>query len=756
MAQRSFVACFLIASFFICCNEASYSCDKSKCQVLVERGSSSDFRFKASEEGVRLVYVHFKIFNDSYEPLASKNRILPYRWVWSRSVSESMLALSYDYDVLSLGLLKNQVRTVMVSLKEIQHGCLADLNSSCQDIAIAEALVSMTTNLTTTQLTNEINPNVVCFRVLQEFSFGVGGGFKYQCCKKAEGDRAGKREQIYCGFDVKESKWLSIFNGILNIVVSIVFLYWPLLFCAIPDYFFNGHRKKREENEFQMHPQSFSKHEKTCNEEEGEEMLSTFNEIPVDDSSPITFAMIVQKFAESLPLLDHGFNVKLFFLLYCAIPIFFYVKLGLYFIIKGNFDDASRKLLFQFGDFYLYIFSMDKPAVHVLFIVPLFAIPTLMISCWRPEAETLQSAGKCCICGREMRLTPQKEILKHMRVMPSSVKYVMGKVLDKLCRRHFQYKFLRDTEPIHFHDSLCGHAICVLRSVLYVVIVVPVALIVIPLVALLVSVVSTVLFSPFICLMQIIFRFIRKRLKYGSLLILILLYSSISVSIVAIFSCQFVVRMFGFVVMGITLNAEFAVPYVTFAFVVWRNIYLCYSNLQNTYKEIKTMISEQWKEQKKPCREDTIPTELFWFVCEGPPNVLPNLVPKVSRERPWERGGVLPIANEICAMLCNVVAILIFLCVALAAIFLFKVAYNSSAIVSTVAVFVSGKISEMFFNRFTTGCNINGWERVRKKHMIRLAVEKFIQTRVASQTHVVSLYTLDESDSSNVYHQTTV
>lgn len=50
-----------------------------------------------------------------------------------------MLGVAYDYDVLSLGLLKNQARTMMLSLDETQDGCLQDLNSSCQAIAIAEA-----------------------------------------------------------------------------------------------------------------------------------------------------------------------------------------------------------------------------------------------------------------------------------------------------------------------------------------------------------------------------------------------------------------------------------------------------------------------------------------------------------------------------------------------------------------------------------------------------------------------------------------
>ena len=668
--------CSLLTCYTVVCYSSADSCKEMKCQLLEERDYSSEFRFKASEEGVRLVYLNFKIFNDSYDPLVPNNRILPYRWTWAQSVSQSMLSLSHDYDVLSLGLLKNQVRSMMVTLKETQDGCFAHLTPPCQDIALATSLLSVTRNLTTSILPDEIN-GVVCFRVFEEFSFGVGGSFKYQCCKQSREER-GKRKPIHCGFDVVESKWLLVFNGILNIVVSIVFLYWPLLLCAIPEYSFNGIHEKRQKPE----------------------------EIPVDDSSPITFAVIVRNCTERLTFLKHGFNVKLILLWYCALPIIFYVKLALYFIIKGNFDDASGKLLFQVGDYYLHIFDMKKPVVYVLFILPLFTIPTLTFSFWRPEGGILQTS-KCCLCETEGILTPQKEVQNHVKVIPSRVMEVMKTFLGQFTNS--KCELFRNTEHMHSQHSPCGHAICVLGSVASVLVVCPLAIVFTFLIFSFVSVVCLVLYSPLFCLLQISFRFIHKRIFYNSLFFLFFLYSSLSLSIVIIFSSQFVVRMFGFVVMGIILNAELAIPYVTFFFVVWRNIYLCYSNLQNRYKEVKTMISEQWKEISKkkmiPYKEDTIPIALFLFICN-------------------ER-RVLPISNEVFVMLCNVLAILIFLSIALAAIFLFKEAFTLSAIVSSITVFVSGKISEMFFSRVTTGYNISGWEKIRKKESIRLAVKKF-------------------------------
>lgn len=96
-------------------------------------------------------------------------------------------------------------------------------------------------------------------------------------------------------------------------------------------------------------------------------------------------------------------------------------------------------------------------------------------------------------------------------------------------------------------------------------------------------------------------------------------------------------------------------------------------------------------------------------------------------------------------MLCKMVAILIFLSIALAAIFLFKVEYNSSTIVSSVAVFVSGKISETFFSRVTTGDSITGWERVRKKEIIQRAVREFEGERFVYAEGDLSMVLIHES-----------
>lgn len=250
--------------------------------------------------------------------------------------------------------------------------------------------------------------------------------------------------------------------------------------------------------------------------------------------------------------------------------------------------------------------------MYILFILPLFVIPGIVISCWNPRSgtsdQTTASEGwpeKCFLC-HERGITPQKEIKEHVKAMPQFFSNVLWSKLKDFLD---QYKctILRNRN-FHSRHSSCGHAICVLCSVVATLIIAPLVAIIIFLIVFIASILCMFIYSPLFCLSLIISRFIPKRPVYKRLLIVILLYSTFSVGIVAMFSCMFIVEMFGFIVMGLILNAEVTVPYVTFVFVVWRNIYLCYSNLQTRYKEIKEMISEQWKDLAK--NSDKIQTDL--------------------------------------------------------------------------------------------------------------------------------------------------
>ena len=130
-----FIGFFSVLLFFLSsCQAKLGNYSEAQCKVLpVGKGNASEFRVKASEKGVRIIYLDLKFTNDSYRPLESENQFLSNRWVWASLISEPMLSLSYDYDILSLGLLKYQTRSMDVLLEDQPSGCLANFNSSCQN-----------------------------------------------------------------------------------------------------------------------------------------------------------------------------------------------------------------------------------------------------------------------------------------------------------------------------------------------------------------------------------------------------------------------------------------------------------------------------------------------------------------------------------------------------------------------------------------------------------------------------------------------
>ena len=223
--------------FFTYCEAKPENCSEARCKLLpVGGGFASEFRSKALEKGVRMVYLHLKIGNDSYDPLELKDEFLSHRWVWASKITEPMLSLSYDYDILSLGLLTYQVRSVDVHLQDQPSGCLANLNSTCQDRAVAKVLLDETEHSTCGELPQDAD--VVCVAVIGETDFYsefFEGNVRYHCCAKNKSEES----SIQCDLVVKSSGWFEAFNGILNILTVVMILYCPAFLLALSDCIFN-------------------------------------------------------------------------------------------------------------------------------------------------------------------------------------------------------------------------------------------------------------------------------------------------------------------------------------------------------------------------------------------------------------------------------------------------------------------------------------------------------------------------------------
>ena len=152
---------------------------------------------------------------------------------------------------------------------------------------------------------------------------------------------------------------------------------------------------------------------------------------------------------------------------------------------------------------------------------------------------------------------------------------------------------------------------------------------------------------------------------------------------------------------------------------VTTNLRHCYLNSQNKYKAIKEIIFQEWQKNKESIAKldkekglkvtsDTIPTELFWFVCD--------------------ESEVFPVINEICVMLGNMAIICFSAFFALAAIFFGNSSYQISTVASTIAVFVSCKIPMLLLSEMEN-VNWKGWEKIRMNRKIKEAVEYFIDTK---------------------------
>ncbi|XP_044168822.1 uncharacterized protein LOC122953044 isoform X2 [Acropora millepora] len=287
------VALVVFLYFSASCNAGE---DNSEVQCKVQtigKAISSEFRAKASEEGVRIVYINLRAGNDTYHPLEQQDEFLPSQWVWAKSIKEPMLSFPFDYDILSLGLLNFQVRRVTVEIEDQPSGCLAGINSSQQNIAVGSALLlHVTHSINTTETLHKTE--VVCVAMIIREQEGFSS-VEYHCCRSSS-------ESIECRLPVSiqtdiGSGWLN-FNNLKTPLLIILLFYWPALFLAMPDWIINV--KKECEKEDRRELAADNRHSRSS---ETYEQIpdQTESEIPVDDPSPVSLFHFLQGCIQSLP-----------------------------------------------------------------------------------------------------------------------------------------------------------------------------------------------------------------------------------------------------------------------------------------------------------------------------------------------------------------------------------------------------------------------------------------------------------------------
>ena len=409
-----FIGFFSVLLFFLSsCKAKLGNYSEAQCKVLpVGKGTASEFRVEASEKGVRIIYLDLKFSNDSYRPLESENEVLPNRWVWASLISEPMLSLSYDYDILSLGLLKYQTRSMDVLLKDQPSGCLANLKSSYQNRVVGRALLSMT------QINSgePSDKNVVCVAMIENFLWSsFEGNVKFQCCKMRKDENTGSAS-IQCELDVQVSGWFQAFNGTLNLLTVLMMLFCPAFLLFLPDSIFNlqeeckkeERREKEQQSEDSHHRQSNqqrSKHGSTdeasvndnvqnddliplktlsfltqsqqANSQVGEDKSNKHVQslFYLDEPNPITFSYFIRTYTEESTEL-FSFHSKLAFLWYGVIPFFVYIRLVLNYIVESKFMEEVHKKpkASLVGHLFSYIFDFQGLFSWLMALAPLILI----------------------------------------------------------------------------------------------------------------------------------------------------------------------------------------------------------------------------------------------------------------------------------------------------------------------------------------------------------------------------------------------
>ena len=789
-----FIGFFSVLLFFLSsCQAKPDNCSEAKCQVLlVGEGTASKLRVKASEKGVRIVYLDLKFRNDNYRPLESENKFLPNRWVWASLITEPMLSLSYGYDILSMGLLKYQTRSMDVLLEDQPSGCLANLNSSCQNKVVGRALLNMT------QLNSSEPPdrNTVCFAMIEDYgdflwSF-FEGNVKFQCCEISK-EETTKSTYIQCGLDVQVSGWLKAFNVTLDILTVLMILHCPAFLLFLPDSIFNLQEEYKKEKRRENEQQSEDSHHRQSNQQgsryrstaeasanDNAENNSPFPLVSIltqsqqansqigedtsnkhaqsllylDEPNPITFSCFLRNYIEEHTEL-FSFHFKLAFLWYCVIPIFVYLRLGLSYIEESKFmEELDKKPKASLlGRFFFYRLEFQGVFSWLIALVPLilivisspadflitsteditqFAIPICR--------ENMVSVGQLMLRDMESLAVNSYKfasclITLHQKALSGSIKFFKHWAIEKMGPPRKRAKTHFVALWVLFWDVV----LVIVVGVIFGGICLCVLLSGLVLLIYRHSPVNSLLIfylGKFCKILQKIWYSHKKVFKLGVFAsfvlfsyIFILLISGVG-SFVGGLSCRYITLMCGLVTLGLVLNASVVGPFLALLIVALTNIYLCYYNLQMRYQDVKKMISEKWQTYDGKSEHGAIPEDLFWRICSGASNSN-SIVP--------------PVRGEVNRMLCNIVIILIFLFLVFCSVFLVTDAKSISAVPSIIAVFLSGAIPGLFYKGFMDEKRFTGETRVK---MIREIEEAVIEYK---ENTAIELYNLLQNDTEMGY-----
>ena len=766
------------------CEAKAESCSKTECLPLPvgDDPVASEFRFKASEKGVRLVHIYLVIGNASYDPLKSPDEFLPHRWIWVNTALEPMLSLPEGYDMLSASLLTYQVRSIDVKLKDQPSGCLAKLNSTCQNLAVGRMLLQ---NLTASSTSGDIlhkNTPVVCVAVSTYDLSTQGMG--YRCCymhKEATGPAT-----IRCDKRIDVGKWLEIVNTIFLFLSFFLALFAPALPLVLPDYVFSledevekenrpAEQTTRETTGYQCitNPATASEQDnqrgtgadrsntqdvaasnnniKTIQEETGRNISNFVGNsrdngrvrefIPVDDSSPMNLSTLLRESVKKFPDVPLSFNIKLAVMCFCVCPFVVYVQIGLYYTLKKRYIDEMTKKHVQVGSsfnqqydlLFMQLLSYD-PTIVLVFATPTIITIIILVLFSRPKDFILEENEVCQYCrafsakyrSLDLSLTARRslgdEIHRHLRILHHSIWYTLlryGNILASICDNLL---LARLREEMH-QESRGRHILCVGLRLISLIVALPFIIVggVLCLLILIVVLISLMfLFSPYLTVALFIGIKIKKRL---------LVNRRVGKSV----SYCLWLSFFYLVVMGLGFSFSLLRSSCLFVSIVVSYIIIGLALNVSTVTPflafllvLTTNVYSCYIKMQGKYREvkKMISTRLQELQLNS--NVPKDTIPA---EMYWfVCDKVLPIKSEICRMLRNMVLVIAFLFLALSYIVFFAHEYDISALTTTISVFFTGSIPILFSKVMTTNSNIIGWPKIEMEREIDKAVTKYIDS----------------------------
>ena len=792
-----FITPFSVFLFFLSsCQAEVENYSEAECKVLtVGEGTASEFRVKASEKGVRIVYLDLKFHNDSYRPLESENGFLPNRWVWASLISEPMLSLSYDYDILSLGLLKYQTRSMDVLLEDQPSGCLANLNSSCQNKVVGRALLNMT-QLNSGELPDR---NIVCVAMIEDYVSWrfFDGNVKFQCCEISK-EETEESAYIQCELEVQVSGWFKAFNGTLNLLTVLMMLFCPAFLLFLPDSIFNLQEECKKEERRENEQQSEDSHHRQSNQQgsrygstdkasvddnaengdsvplvtldiltQSQQANSQIGEdtsnkhvqslLYLDEPNPITFSYFLRTYTKERTEL-FSFHSKFAFLWYCVIPIFVYLRLGLNYIVESKFMEAVHKnpKAYLVGPLFSYRFCVQD-----LVRTPMALAPLILILFSSPKdflitvTEDIRQV-KCPVC-RENTVSVGEDMLRHLRKLAvdsyklaSCLINVHQKALAKSIK-FFTHYAIEKMVPPWKRAKTPFIVLWVLFWDVVLVIVVGVILGGVCFCVLLIGLVFLICcYSPWGSLMLVCLRKLGQMLKKWSLEEFNQYRHYLTPMFIGV-QVGFQLLLMAILTNGCLVGSLscrcitrmfglVTLGLVLNASVVGPFLALSIVALTNIYLCYYNL-QMYYRDVKEMISEK-------WQTLDGKREhgaIPEDLFWRICSEASNSNKAVPPVRGEVNRMLSNMAIILIFLFLVFCSVFLVTDTSSMSAVPSTIAVFLSGAIPSLLFKGLTHGKRFTGETRVRMIREIEEAVIKYKENTAVT----VELYNLLQKDTSS-------